>query len=461
MPIQSFEERTLDRLSALETKYNDLIVQDKPGSQRFTQGGIVFGAGTAPPTVDAANLFWDNTNKRLGIGTNAPAVTLDVRGAINTTDRVLVQAGVRQGLSVISGTHTARLRLFRAVDGARMDLSSNLSYDGSAWQRDNTSAPAGLIHINGSGEFAYSYAAAGANPAALAERFRVTTAGDIVFPGAMFPGGQSTYYWTWIAGFGSSMFTNGNIVVAGSVFPSNQGSYYMSVATGTPAFNFNTNLANTGYMATGSHLWVASNAVIGLGGIGSAEQIWSNRYGGNQFGLNFITQNAHRMTITSAGRIGINMGDSGPTGTTLNVRAVDNSSSFNALTVQNSAASVNMLTIRSDAGQNSSNVAWTITSAREAKDKIRNADRGLKELRKLRPRRYALRAMGDDAPDKFFGFVAEEMPPEFAELVETMHDPETGGEMHGIRYTDFIPIIIGGLQELTDRIEAIEGKKSK
>lgn len=460
MPIQSFEEKTLTRLAALETKYNDLIVQDKPGSQRYTQGAIVFGAGTAPPTVDAANLFWDNTNKRLGIGTNAPAVTLDVRGAINTTDRVLVQAGVRQGLSVISGTHTARLRLFRAVDGARMDLTSNLWYDGSAWQRDNTSAPAGSIHINASGEFAYYYAAAGANPAGIAERFRVDTAGNVLIPNAFYPTGQSTYYMN-LNAFGSGIYAHGHFIAGGAVFPNNQGSYSMSVAVGTPAFNFNTNLANTGYISTGSHLWVASNAVIGLGGIGSGEQIWSNRSGGNQYGLNFITQSAHRMTITSGGRVGIGMGDSGPAGTTLNIRAVDWSTTTNAINVQRQDAGVNFFGIRSDGGQNSTHIAWTITSAREAKDKIRNADRGLKELRKLRPRRYALRVMGDDAPDKFFGFVAEEMPPEFAELVETMHDPETGGEMHGIRYTDFIPIIIGGLQELTDRIEAIEGKKSK
>lgn len=461
MPIQSFEERTLDRLSALETKYNDLIVQDKPGSQRYTQGAIVFGAGTAPPTVDAANLFWDNTNKRLGIGTNAPAVTLDVRGAINTTDRVLVQAGVRQGLSVVSGTTAARMRLFHAVDGARMDLTSNLSYDGTNWQRDTTAAPAGLIHINGSGEFAYYYAAAGANPAGIAERFRVDVSGNILFPGAMYPGAQTTYYWTWTGAYGSSLFTNGNIVVGGAVFPNNQGSYSMSVAAGTPAFNFNTNLANAGYISSGSHIWVASNAVIGFGGIGSGEQIWSNRSGGNQFGLNFITQSAHRMTITSGGRVGIGMGDSGPAGTTLNIRAIDWSTTTNALNVQRGDAAVNFLSIRTDGGVNASHIAWTITSAREAKDKIRNNDKGLKELRKLRPRRYALRALGDDAPDKFFGFVAEEMPPEFAELVETMHDPETGGEMHGIRYGDFIPIIVQGMQELTDRIEAIEGKKSK
>lgn len=43
-------------------------------------GAIQFSGGSAFAS-DAANLFWDNVNKRLGIGTNAPAQALDVIGA--------------------------------------------------------------------------------------------------------------------------------------------------------------------------------------------------------------------------------------------------------------------------------------------------------------------------------------------------------------------------------------------
>src|SRR6266850_7713203 len=35
-------------------------------------GGILFGAAGNTIIQDAANLFWDNTNKRLGIGNAAP-----------------------------------------------------------------------------------------------------------------------------------------------------------------------------------------------------------------------------------------------------------------------------------------------------------------------------------------------------------------------------------------------------
>ena len=42
-------------------------------------GAIQFSNGSAFAS-DAANFFWDNTNKRLGIGTNAPVSTLNVLG---------------------------------------------------------------------------------------------------------------------------------------------------------------------------------------------------------------------------------------------------------------------------------------------------------------------------------------------------------------------------------------------
>jgi hypothetical protein len=55
------------------------------GGGSFTQGSILFAGPTGGPVQDNANLFWDDTNNRLGIGTAAPAVALDVRGAATFT----------------------------------------------------------------------------------------------------------------------------------------------------------------------------------------------------------------------------------------------------------------------------------------------------------------------------------------------------------------------------------------
>jgi len=50
-------------------------------------GAIQFSNGSAFAS-DAANLFWDDTNNRLGVGTNAPSFPVDVVGEIRSTTQV-------------------------------------------------------------------------------------------------------------------------------------------------------------------------------------------------------------------------------------------------------------------------------------------------------------------------------------------------------------------------------------
>lgn len=58
------------------------------GSAAGGTGAVQFAVGTSF-AADATNLFWDNTNDRLGIGTNTPSDPLDVAGIIRT------QTGIR------------------------------------------------------------------------------------------------------------------------------------------------------------------------------------------------------------------------------------------------------------------------------------------------------------------------------------------------------------------------------
>ena len=50
---------------------------------QFTQGSMVFAGASGAYSQDNDNLFWDNTNKRLGIGTNTPAAMLSLYGTNN------------------------------------------------------------------------------------------------------------------------------------------------------------------------------------------------------------------------------------------------------------------------------------------------------------------------------------------------------------------------------------------
>lgn len=46
----------------------------------FTEGSVIFASTTGTLTEDNSNFFWDNTNNFLGVGTNVPLVTVDIRG---------------------------------------------------------------------------------------------------------------------------------------------------------------------------------------------------------------------------------------------------------------------------------------------------------------------------------------------------------------------------------------------
>ncbi|NBX52019.1 hypothetical protein EBT25_19305, partial [bacterium] len=111
--------KTINGTSVLGS--GDIVTPYTPPSG--VAGAIQFSNGSAFAS-DATNLFWDDTNNRLGVGTNAPTSPLQVAGTITT-----------QNL-----------------------LSSGVIYGGSFWLQDNgtmalgqQSAGAGKLTIKGSG----------------------------------------------------------------------------------------------------------------------------------------------------------------------------------------------------------------------------------------------------------------------------------------------------------------------
>lgn len=54
------------------------------GNSSFTAGSVMFSDGTNI-TQKNSNLFWDNSNNRLGVGTNTPTVPLEINGAVNAS----------------------------------------------------------------------------------------------------------------------------------------------------------------------------------------------------------------------------------------------------------------------------------------------------------------------------------------------------------------------------------------
>ncbi len=91
-------------------------------------GAIQFSNGSAFAS-DASNLFWDDTNKRLGVGTNAPTEIVEIVRNAAVNNRVLISnsntttSTARATLEVkVGGSLTG---LFSAIQGSGIFVGSN------------------------------------------------------------------------------------------------------------------------------------------------------------------------------------------------------------------------------------------------------------------------------------------------------------------------------------------------
>jgi hypothetical protein len=112
-------------------------------------GAIQFSAGSAFAS-DATNLFWDDTNNRLGIGTNAPIRTLDVVGA----GRFYQGFGVGiPTLFAFNGRseNDSTLRLENSGSGNMLFGGNGLLIDGNATFGQSNTTLGARVGIKGSG----------------------------------------------------------------------------------------------------------------------------------------------------------------------------------------------------------------------------------------------------------------------------------------------------------------------
>ncbi len=122
----------------------------------LTAGSVLFSDGSTI-TQDNANFFWNNTNKRLGIGTTSPIAKLDVRGdalfaggtrVTKTVTSSDSSAEFENGVSIFKGTNTVGWLL-------NSDASNNLglyNWNANGYVfKIESSAPSGSFHIKSNG----------------------------------------------------------------------------------------------------------------------------------------------------------------------------------------------------------------------------------------------------------------------------------------------------------------------
>ena len=117
-------------------------------------GAIQFSDGSAFAS-DAANLFWDDTNNRLGIGTNAPLSNLQVNNPTGGTTKISLSGNgiIKSELSLNYGSGECRWHNYGGgyfptiysnnSEALRIDNSQNVGI--------GTTAPTARTHIKGSG----------------------------------------------------------------------------------------------------------------------------------------------------------------------------------------------------------------------------------------------------------------------------------------------------------------------
>ncbi len=87
----------------------------------FSAGAVLFGDGTDVPAYDATNFFWDNTNNRLGIGTNTPEQPLDVRGIVQHDSGIISRGGLARGTGA-NDFQVSRSNVAQVASGARSTI---------------------------------------------------------------------------------------------------------------------------------------------------------------------------------------------------------------------------------------------------------------------------------------------------------------------------------------------------
>jgi len=150
----------------------------------LTSGSVLFSNGTTI-AQDNANLFWDDTNNRLGIGTSTPANTLDVNGTARLNGSTTFGT-----IGTSTGMFWDNTNNGLALGGSTLDTNYILQVNGAKGARiSGTGAGYGYSLVRGSetSSFANSGSGSGLSSTtnllfntASTERMRINSSGNVL-----------------------------------------------------------------------------------------------------------------------------------------------------------------------------------------------------------------------------------------------------------------------------------------
>lgn len=144
---------------AATNSYHQTLLQLKTQlAGGFTLGSVLFANALGFLDEDNTNLFWDNINKRLGIGTTSPQEALDVNGNI-----LAGQSGVDEVLALTDNSDTITVYL----------NTGGISYFNGGYLGVGITTPGTNFVVNGGQGIKRTSSAVNYNPSALTEDYLI------------------------------------------------------------------------------------------------------------------------------------------------------------------------------------------------------------------------------------------------------------------------------------------------
>ena len=334
-----------------------------------------------------------------------------------------VAASTRPTITVETTGVTAKGRVFHADAnaGGRLDLSSNLSFDGTNWQRDDTGQPSSIISLTG-GLFQWRRANTGSNPASLTTILSGSDAGLAV-----------TGTGTTSGNFGAGAAADGTFALLAS--STTQRSQLTLKGSNVVGIRFQSTDINGG-----ERNWGFANNIDAQGSL-------SVRYGASQ---------GADPTTTMAQFSSTGLAVTGALSCT-------SDATFSALVMMpavynNTTGGGANLLVAGDGG----NRLYRSTSSRKYKEEIIDYTSGLSEVLKLRPVFYKGKNKEADGDKQFAGLIAEEVD-EVGLKEFVVYDKD--GNPDALDYSHMVALAFKAIQEqdaqiksLRKRLAALEAK---
>jgi hypothetical protein len=475
-----------------------------------TNGGIFFAdGGSGQFTQDATTLFWDNTNKRLGIGTATPGVRLDVHSS-SGTNVTFNGTGVTNAVATFQSAGTSKWSLGNYVSSAVANDfciydNVNGSYRLYVHNTGVINIPASLIIGSSTPTSSYTFDVTGSGKFSSTLTLGTILQGSVLFAGSggLITQNNSNFFWDNTnnrlgIGTASPTYTLDITATQSNTFRITQsinGDNYINInntSTGTSATSRIDIGVNSGSYATTIQRF-GLNYVGNLFGVSctNSSAIYDNAASSNGLFIGavsatpiiFGTSNAERFRIASDGSMSnsnaaanvsaLTITASSTSGQSFGLKVKGGTTSGDtAFLVQNVSGSTDYFRVRGDGllfasgiynntNANLPNV-WVNSDGslyRSTSSSIRNKENindwngsGLDTILALKPKTFKYKKDYYNLADvDFLGLIAEEVAEVSPYLAEYENQDRTG-QVENVRYATIVVPLIKAIQELNEKL---------